>query len=106
MSWLAVLAVAGLATFLTRLSFIALLGRVQAPPLVERALRLVPPAVLSAIILPELLVRGGALDLSFGNARLLAGWLAAGVALWRRSVLLTIGTGMAALWSLQALGLH
>ncbi len=106
MSWLPVLAVAGLATYLTRLSFIALLGRVEAPPAVERALRMVPPAVLSAIIVPELLVRGGSVDLSPGNARLLAGIAAGGVALFSRNVLLTIATGMAALWGLQALGLH
>jgi len=101
MSWLPTLAMAGLLTFLTRLSFIALLGRVQTPPLLARALRLVPPAVLSAIILPEMVLRQGALDLSFRNVRLLAGLLAAGVAVWTRNVLATIGAGMAALWVLQ-----
>lgn len=103
MSWLPALAVAGLLTFLTRLSFIALLGRVETPPLVARALRFVPPAVLSAIVLPELLVRGGRVDPSPQNLRLLAG-LAAVLVAWRsRSVLLTIAAGMAALWGLQAL---
>ncbi|BDG09818.1 AzlD domain-containing protein [Anaeromyxobacter paludicola] len=103
MSWLPTLAVAGLLTFLIRLSFIALLGRVETPPLLARALRLVPPAVLSAIILPELLLRRGAVDLSLGNVRLLAGLLATGVAIWTRNVLATIGAGMAALWLLQYL---
>jgi branched-subunit amino acid transport protein len=105
-SWIPALAVAGLATFLTRVSFIALLGRVATPPLLARALRMVPPAVLSAIILPELLLRGGAADLSLANARLAAGALAAGVALVTRNVLLTIAAGMASLWILRALGLH
>ncbi|HZZ84265.1 MAG TPA: AzlD domain-containing protein [Anaeromyxobacteraceae bacterium] len=103
MSWLATFAAAGLLTFLTRLSFIALLGRIEVPPLLSRALRLVPPAVLSAIILPELVIRHGGLDVSFRNPRLLAGILAAGVALWTRSVLATIAAGMAALWLLQYL---
>lgn len=106
MSWLPVLALAGLVTFATRLSFIALLGRWEPPPLVQRALRLVPPAVLSAIIAPELVIRGQALDLSFGNARLFAGLVAALVALKTRNVLLTIAVGMGALWGLQALGMH
>jgi len=100
-SWLPALALAGLVTFAIRLSFIALLGRVEVPPLFTRALRFVPAAVLSAIIFPELVVRGGAVDLSPGNPRLLAGLVAAGVALRTRSVALTIASGMGALWALQ-----
>jgi len=103
MSWLPVLAVAGLVTFAIRLSFIALLGRVEVPPLLTRALRFVPAAVLSAIIVPELVVRDGAPDLRLGNPRLLAGLLAALVAWRTRSVLTTIAAGMAALWALLAL---
>ncbi len=103
MSWLPALVVAGLVTFLTRLSFIALLGRVKLPLVFLRALRFVPPAVLSAIIFPEVFVRGGAVDLHPRNARLLAGVVAALVAWRTRSVLLTIAVGMAALWAVQAL---
>lgn len=102
MSWPWVLALAGLATFATRLSFIALLGHGETPLLLRRALRLVPPAVLSALVFPDLLVRDGAADLSPGNLRLVAGLVAVGVALRWRNVLLTIGAGMAALWTLQA----
>jgi len=102
MSWLPALAVAGLVTFGIRLSFIALLGKVELPPVLTRALRFVPPAVLSAIIFPEMLVRDGALDLHPGNARLLAGVVAA-FAAWRtRNVVLTIAVGMVALWTAQA----
>jgi branched-subunit amino acid transport protein len=100
-SWIPVLALGGLLTFATRLSFIALLGRVETPDLLRRALRYVPPAVLSAIILPELVVRQGAVDVSLHNPRLLAGIAAAVVALRSRNVLLTIAVGMAALWILQ-----
>jgi branched-subunit amino acid transport protein len=101
-SWLPVFLVAGLVTFAIRLSFIALLGKVEVPPLLTRALRFVPASVLSAIIFPELLVRDGAVDLSPGNPRLLAGALAVVVALKTRSVAWTIASGMAALWALQA----
>jgi branched-subunit amino acid transport protein len=101
-SWIPALVVAGLLTFLTRLSFIALLGRAETPPLLRRALRFVPPAVLSAIIAPELVMRGGRLDVSPGNQRLVAGLLATLVAWRTRNVLLTIGAGMAALWMLRA----
>lgn len=103
MSWLPVLAIAGLLTFGIRLSFIALLGHVALPPVLTRALRFVPPAVLSAIVLPELVLRDGALDLDLANARLVAGALAALVAWRTRNVVLTIAVGMAALWTVQAL---
>lgn len=102
MSMLPALAIAGLLTFATRLSFILLLGRVGVPPLLVRALRHVPPAVLSAIIFTEVLVRDGAPDLSAANVRLVAGAVAALVAWRTRSVLLTIGVGMAALWTAQS----
>jgi branched-subunit amino acid transport protein len=100
-SWLPALAVAGLLTFATRLSFIALLGGADVPPLLIRALRYVPPAVLSAIIFTEVFVRDGAPDLSFGNLRLVAAALAALVAWRTRNVLLTIAVGMSALWLAQ-----
>jgi branched-subunit amino acid transport protein len=101
MSLLPALALAGLLTFATRLSFVLLLARVQVPPLLVRALRFVPPAVLSAIVASEILVRDGAPDLAPANPRLLAGAAAALVAWRTRNVLLTIAVGMAALWVLQ-----
>lgn len=104
MSYLPALVVAGVLTYLTRLSFIALLGRFELPPLAARALRFVPPAVLSAIIFPEMMVRGGELQLGWRNARFLAGLVAALVAWRTRNVFLTIAVGMAALWALQAIG--
>jgi branched-subunit amino acid transport protein len=71
----------------------------------RKALHYVPPAVLSAIIFPELFMRGGHLALSFGNTRLLAGIVAIAVAWFSRNTLLTIVAGMVALVLMQvALG--
>jgi branched-subunit amino acid transport protein len=97
--WLALL-VGGLLTYLLRLSFIALSGR-EFPSWLERSLRYVPPAVLTAILFPELFMQGGALDISLGNNRLLAGMVAILVAWRTRSMLLTILAGMGALLLLQ-----
>ena len=103
MLWL-VIAGAAAVTFMLRVSFIALLGRTGMPPSVERALRFVPAAVLTAFVIPLLIYENGAMQVSLGNERLLAGLIAALIA-WRSgSVLFTLGGGMAALWVLQAVG--
>jgi branched-subunit amino acid transport protein len=61
----------------------------------------VPVAALTAIWVPEVLTPGGKLDLSLGNARLLAGALAVVVAWRTKNILLTIVIGMAGLLLLQ-----
>jgi branched-subunit amino acid transport protein len=98
--WL-VLLISGLVTVAIRYSFIYLLGRAEMPAWARRALRFVPPAVLTAIWVPELLVHDGRLDISLDNARLLAGLLAVLVAWRTRSVIWTIVVGMATLWLLH-----
>lgn len=98
--WLT-LVFAGILTYLTRLSFIAMLDRWQLPPIVLSALRFVPPAVLSAIIFPELFIRAGSFDVSLQNTRLLAGLVAALVGWKTRNILLTIAAGMGALYLIQ-----
>jgi branched-subunit amino acid transport protein len=100
--WL-ILIVGGLITFGIRLSFIVFFGRQPMPDWLRRGLRFVPPAVLSAIIFPEILIRDGKVALSLSNPRLLAGVLAALVAWRTRSMLLTILAGMVTLWVLQLL---
>ena len=100
--WLTVIAM-GLVTFAIRLSLIGTLGKLTLPPLLVRGLRFVPPAVLAAIVVPELVLPGGEFDFSLGNARLLAGALAALVAWLTRNVILTVIIGMLALWILTAL---
>lgn len=100
--WLVML-IGGLITFGMRFSLIFLFGRFEVPETMRRALHYVPPAVLSAIILPELLYPAGSLDLSLGNTRLLAGLVAIVVAWYTRNTLLTILAGMLALLILQLL---
>jgi branched-subunit amino acid transport protein len=100
--WLIIIAM-GVVTFGIRLLPIALLGRIEIPPVVQRALRFVPPAVLSAIVAPELLMPGGEFSVSLDNARLIAGVIATLVAWRTKNVLLTIAIGMIALWVLGAI---
>lgn len=98
--WLVML-LGGLVTFGMRFSLIYLFGRFQVPEMMRRALHYVPPAVLSAIIFPELFLRDGSLDVSLGNTRLLAGLVAVLTAWFSRNTLVTIIAGMSALFLLQ-----
>ena len=91
----------GLLTFGMRYSFIYLLGRFELPETLRRSLRFVPPAVLSAIVLPELVIRSGQFDIALTNFRLLAGVVAILVAWKTRNTLLTILAGMVALLLLE-----
>jgi len=98
--WLVML-FGGLITFGMRFSLIYLFGRFQVPETMRRALHYVPPAVLSAIIFPELFLRNGSLDVSLENTRLLAGLAAMLVAWFSKNTLITILAGMVALFLLQ-----
>ncbi len=100
--WLIII-LGGLLTFGMRLSFIYLFGRLHIPDTIRRSLRFVPPAVLSALVLPALLMPSGRLDLGLANHRWLAGLVAILVAWRTRSILLTILAGMLALLLLQLL---
>lgn len=93
--WIIILGMT-IVTFLPRYGTLALLGRIELPKPIFNALKFVPPAVLSAIILPGLLLKEGQMNIALDNSYLVAGIFSA-VAAWRtRNLLLTIVLGMAA----------
>jgi branched-subunit amino acid transport protein len=93
-----------LVTYMIRLSFIILIGRKPVPSWLNRMLRFIPPAVLTALIFPDVFLKEGALYLSPANPRILAGILAVFV-IWRtRNSVLTILVGMLTMWLIQYLG--
>jgi branched-subunit amino acid transport protein len=99
--WL-VMVLIGIITYLTRLSFLAFLGRLEQGSILQRALRFVPPAVFSAIILPEIFAHEGQYNFSPANPRFLAALVAVLVAWRTKNILLTLLAGMAVLFLLQA----
>lgn len=98
--WLVML-IGGLITFAIRFSLICLFGKIKVPETMQKSLHYVPPAVLSAIIFPELFLHDGILNLSLDNVRLLAGLIAIVVAWFSKNTLITIIIGMIALFLLQ-----
>lgn len=91
---------AGAGSYALRASFLAAARRlVDLPPLAERILRQIPPAVLAALVLPALVRPAGDLDL--WQPRLLAGLVAAIVSWRTRNVGLTLAVGMVLLFALE-----
>lgn len=81
-------------TFLMRYSLFAW-PNLRFPPLVRQGLHYVPTAVLTAIVVPGMLLPDGAhWQLSLDNAYLLAGIVSIGIAAISRNLLATIGGGL------------
>ena len=100
MIWM-VMIVCGLLTFSMRFVMFSDLAPKQLPSWLEEALGFVPVAVLTAIIVPAVIVSpDGGLMLA-GNSRLPAALIAVTAALVTRSVLVTIGSGLGSMWVLD-----
>lgn len=100
-----ILIIAGMAmvTFATRFSCIALFRQTGMPSWLEPWLRHIPTSVLTALIVPALLLPKGQLDISLNNHYLLAGLVAAIVAYKSRNIVATLILGMAAMLALKLL---
>lgn len=82
-------------TFLIRYPVLAMSGRIQLSPRFLQLLRYVPPTVLTAIVVPAVLMPNQELWIDYTNARLIGAIAAITVAFWRKNLLLTIVVGMA-----------
>jgi branched-subunit amino acid transport protein len=96
--------IAGMAlvTFAIRYSIFLVAGRVEFPTRLVSALRYVPPTVLTAIIVPAVLIpTGEGVNLNYTNAYLVGALAAFGISWFSQNLLLTIVLGMAAFWGWQ-----
>ena len=83
-------------TFSIRYILLAFSSRFALPEKVEKALTYVPPAVLTAIIIPAVLTPGGNWDISLNNAYLPAAVIAviAGFLFPKKVLLASISSGL------------
>ena len=103
--WL-VIVVVGALNYFSRLSFIAFFARRSVPPLLARALRYVPAAMMTALIVPMILPGPPTVMPALPTPKMLAALVAFGVAWFTHSTLKTLVAGMIALWLLQALAVR
>lgn len=88
-------------TYLTRVSFLVLLRKASLPNLLSRGLKFVPIGILTAFVVPGLLLSEGEVNFSWQNHYLLAGILSGLVAARWKSVFLAMGSGMLLIVILQ-----
>lgn len=81
-------------TFVSRYPILVLVGRVELPRPLFRALRYVPVAVLTAITVPASLMPEGTLDLAPTNAYFIGAVVAVLISWRTRNLLWTIAGGM------------
>jgi branched-subunit amino acid transport protein len=81
-------------TFGVRFVLFARADKVVMPAFIEKALKFVPVAVLTAIITPMVLMPNKHLDFSLSNPWLLGALAAFIVGIWRQQQLLTILVGV------------
>lgn len=88
-------------TFSIRYFVLGMSDRIQLPPLIIEALRYIPPAILTAIVVPEVLIVKGNIMFDYTNARLIGAIAAIGVGYWSKNLLLTIVVGMLVFFTWQ-----
>lgn len=81
-------------TFGLRFVMFAFAGKMGFPNRLEMALKFVPPTVLTAIIIPSVVMPQGFIDFSLYNHYLMAAISSVIIALVTKSLLKTIGLGM------------
>ena len=92
-----------IATFTIRYLMFAASRRITFSPTLLSALRYVPPVVLTAIVVPEVLLHEGSLQVSYLNARLVGAIAAIIISSLTQNLLLTIVLGMIIFFSWQGL---
>lgn len=90
-----------LVTYFTRIGALALFRFTGVPTWLNRWLKYVPVAILTALIMPSLLLPKGYLDISLNNHYLIAGIVAAFLAYKSRNIIVTLGIGMSIMFVLQ-----
>jgi branched-subunit amino acid transport protein len=98
--WIVVVGLTGV-TIATRSAFLVLGQRYTLPERLQHALRYAPVCALAALIAPELALADGAVALTIGSPRLVAGVAAAAVMIATRNMVAAMAVGMAAFTALR-----
>jgi branched-subunit amino acid transport protein len=90
-------------TFGIRYFLFALADRIRMAPWIEASLKFIPPAVLTAITLPAVLLPKGDWHLSFANPYLIAALVTTAAGIRTQNLLATIAIGLFAFFAYRLL---
>jgi branched-subunit amino acid transport protein len=93
----------GLATYLTRVGFLAFSKKVKLPNVVYRSLKYIPVAILATLIFPGVFIPNGKLDIALANPYLGASVVTAGTVLISKNSIISIVLGIISLVVLRIL---
>lgn len=88
-------------TFAVRYPVVAMSGKIKLSPQFLQILRYVPPTVLTAIVVPAILMPDNELLIALTNSRLVGAVIAIIVGFWQKNLLLTIVVGMITFFAWQ-----
>lgn len=91
-------------TFCTRFTSVVLFRQMGVPVWFERWMKHVPTGILTALVMPALLLPQGYLDVSMHNHYLLAGLVATVATCLFHNAIATMSLGLVAMLSLRFLG--
>jgi branched-subunit amino acid transport protein len=103
MIW-AIMIIAGLFTFVMRFVMLSGIAPRKLPTVFDEARNFVPIAVLTAILVPAVMISEDKNIMLLDNAHLPAAIIAVVVALISRSIVTTICVGLGTLWFLRFMG--
>jgi branched-subunit amino acid transport protein len=98
--WMVIVGIT-LATIATRATLLVAGQRLQLPHALVTALRYAPGCALAAIMVPDIVLVQGQVNLGPGNFRLVATGVAVAIFLLTRGTISTIVGGMLALWAMR-----
>jgi len=101
--YLLIVAGMGLVTYLPRWLPLALLSNRRLPRIAEVWLDLIPAAILSALLMPVLITGGSPVQLDFTRIEFWAAIPTVAVAIYTRSMGITVILGMLVFWGLRTL---
>jgi len=93
----------GLATYLTRVSFLSFSKNVTMPAVVYRSLKYIPVSILATLIFPNILAPQGKLNIATTNPYIWAGFITVMTFLLSKNQVMSIIVGIASLVLLRTL---
>ena len=99
MTWLSII-VAGILTYFTRMTMVALVGRDMLGDKIKAVLAYVPSAVFPAIIFPGIFINDYGLFIEMDDPKIFAAIVAVIVGYFSRNIIATILSGLISYWFL------